>query len=498
MKNLYLILLISFVFSFVSAQDPGDHIFSEPKVFDFRFSFDEADYLDSLLKSQEIKEYIPGHLEINGVFYDSVGVRFKGTSSFYGYPGNKKSFRVKFDKYKEYRFDSLKKINLNNGWNDPTMLREKLYLDFLRDNNIPAPRANFARVYIDSIYWGFYSMVEHVDKTFLSDRFGNNDGNLYKSEYAPLLWEGENQENYYDNFALKTNEKDNDWNGIINLIKIINNSTGFNTEIENVINLEAFLKVWAANNLFVNMDAYFGSGNNYYLYQNEDDNRFEWIIWDVNLAFGARANFPDLDIFYLPENRPLTKNILLNHNFKTRYVQTLKELLYNGYDTAVLFPKIDTLWHLIKKDYLADTLKMYTNEEAEKGLTDDLYLAPALKPFIENRRRNVLQQLDSIEATDLENINLPSDLEKFNLFQNYPNPFNPVTEIKYILPVNAHIRLCIYNLIGQEITVLVDKNQGAGTYNITWDAKNYPSGVYFYRLISDNGYRQTKKLFLLK
>ncbi|MEJ2055284.1 MAG: hypothetical protein P8X42_15320, partial [Calditrichaceae bacterium] len=108
MKNLYLILLISFVFSFVSAQDPGDHIFSEPKVFDFRFSFDEADYLDSLLKSQEIKEYIPGHLEINGVFYDSVGVRFKGTSSFYGYPGNKKSFRVKFDKYKEYRFDSLK------------------------------------------------------------------------------------------------------------------------------------------------------------------------------------------------------------------------------------------------------------------------------------------------------------------------------------------------------------------------------------------------------
>ena len=152
MKNISLLFLFLTVFSLSYAQKPGDHVFNEAEIFEFRFSFDSSDYLDFLLESQETKEYIPGHLEINGVYYDSVGVRFKGTSSFYGYPGNKKSFRIKFDKYKEYRFDGLKKINLNNGWNDPTMLREKLYLDFLWHNNIPAPRANFARVYIDSIY----------------------------------------------------------------------------------------------------------------------------------------------------------------------------------------------------------------------------------------------------------------------------------------------------------------------------------------------------------
>ncbi|MEJ2545071.1 MAG: CotH kinase family protein, partial [Calditrichaceae bacterium] len=64
------------------------------------------------------------------------------------------------------------------------------------------------------------------------------------------------------------------------------------------------------------MDAYFSSANNFYLYQNEDDNRFEWIIWDVNLAFSTRGNFPDLDIFYLPTDRPLTKNIVLYPDFK--------------------------------------------------------------------------------------------------------------------------------------------------------------------------------------
>ncbi len=165
-------------------------------------------------------------LKLMMCLYDNIGVRFKGFSSFWGYPGDKKSLRIKFNKYKDHRFNGLKKVSLNNGWNDPTMLREKLFLDFLYEHDIPAPRANFARVFINDTYHGFYTLVEHVDKTFLQHRFNDNDGNLYKAEkLADLTWKGNEQEEYYEQFELKTNEKENNWQDLIHFLNVINRLT---------------------------------------------------------------------------------------------------------------------------------------------------------------------------------------------------------------------------------------------------------------------------------
>ncbi|MDD5039984.1 MAG: T9SS type A sorting domain-containing protein [Patescibacteria group bacterium] len=85
----------------------------------------------------------------------------------------------------------------------------------------------------------------------------------------------------------------------------------------------------------------------------------------------------------------------------------------------------------------------------------------------------------------------------FTLSQNYPNPFNPVTTISYSLPDAAHVTLDVYNILGQRVTVLVDGDQPAGEYSITWDASQYSSGVYFYRLATFEAV-ETKKMLLLK
>jgi subtilisin-like proprotein convertase family protein len=87
--------------------------------------------------------------------------------------------------------------------------------------------------------------------------------------------------------------------------------------------------------------------------------------------------------------------------------------------------------------------------------------------------------------------------DKFVLYQNYPNPFNPVTVIKYSVPRDAHVSLVIYDLLGREITSLVNQLQKAGTYAIRWDASSYANGVYFYRLSSEE-YSETKKMILMK
>ena len=90
--------------------------------------------------------------------------------------------------------------------------------------------------------------------------------------------------------------------------------------------------------------------------------------------------------------------------------------------------------------------------------------------------------------------NIPNEL---TLHQNYPNPFNPVTTLRYELPEQTHLRLAVYDLLGKEVAVLADMVQGAGIWNVRWDASNIASGIYFYQLQTGK-YTITRKLVVLK
>ena len=86
---------------------------------------------------------------------------------------------------------------------------------------------------------------------------------------------------------------------------------------------------------------------------------------------------------------------------------------------------------------------------------------------------------------------------EFKLYQNYPNPFNPNTKIKYDLPKAGRVTLKIYDLLGREVTTLVNEEKPAGKYEIKFKRKNFPSGVYFYKLQTDD-YSSVKKMILVK
>ncbi|HEV8537904.1 MAG TPA: T9SS type A sorting domain-containing protein [Bacteroidota bacterium] len=97
---------------------------------------------------------------------------------------------------------------------------------------------------------------------------------------------------------------------------------------------------------------------------------------------------------------------------------------------------------------------------------------------------------DNLEGADV----LPAH---WTVHQNYPNPFNPFTIIRYSLPVNSFVSIKIYNVIGQNVTTLVDQEKDAGSYSVEWNGERYPSGVYFYRFQAGT-YSETKRLLLLK
>jgi flagellar hook assembly protein FlgD len=90
--------------------------------------------------------------------------------------------------------------------------------------------------------------------------------------------------------------------------------------------------------------------------------------------------------------------------------------------------------------------------------------------------------------------NAPSS---YALNQNYPNPFNPSTTISFSLPEQAKVKVVIYDALGTQLEVIADDVKSAGTYNVTWNASNYASGVYFYKLEADN-FVQVRKMVLMK
>ena len=115
---------------------------------------------------------------------------------------------------------------------------------------------------------------------------------------------------------------------------------------------------------------------------------------------------------------------------------------------------------------------------------------PAAGPIVSTVSRSVWPQTVDIS----EPIKLPIS---FNLEQNYPNPFNPTTTISYSIPVTSFITLKVYDILGREVTTLINEEKPAGTYNLNFNASNLTSGVYFYKMKAGE-YASTKRMVLIR
>lgn len=107
----------------------------------------------------------------------------------------------------------------------------------------------------------------------------------------------------------------------------------------------------------------------------------------------------------------------------------------------------------------------------------------------------------TIKYSSLTNYQNPSTMfykNNFELYQNYPNPFNSLTLIKYFIPIKSNVSVKVYNVLGIEVTTLVNELKDAGTYKIQIDGTNLPSGIYIYTLATDGIIRDRKKFILLK
>ncbi|MDP6129580.1 MAG: CotH kinase family protein, partial [Planctomycetota bacterium] len=163
-------------------QSFAQDLYDETTVRDLKLTFHQSNYWALLDQNRQSETCIEADLEVDGVLYTQVGVRFKGNSSASVWPEEKMPFKIKMDEYvadqELYGFDT---INLGNAFMDPTFCREVVTYHVLREY-LPAPRANFARLWINGTYWGIYNNTEQVSGEFLAEWFDDNDGNRYKCD----------------------------------------------------------------------------------------------------------------------------------------------------------------------------------------------------------------------------------------------------------------------------------------------------------------------------
>ena len=502
-------VLFSFLVLFplgLVGQIDGDNIFSVDQVIAIDLAFPQADFwslLEANYESDE-NEYIAAHLTLTDVsgthVRDSVGVRLKGNSS-YMHPGDKKSFKIDFNKFiSGQNYDGLKKLNFSNGFKDPTCMREKLFFDVCREVGVPAPRASFAEVTFNGEPWGFYTVVEQIDDQFLDWNIQEDSGNLFKAgdnfgggpgggpvgggggTEADLVHYGSDQAVYEERYELKSNEDVNDWSDLISFLDFVNNTTAdaFAAGIDYRMDVDGFLRSAALDILFSNLDTYTGSARNYYIYHNMDTDMWQWIKWDGNEAFGSYANgagnMETLAIDYSDSPRPLLENMLGHPDLHARYIEHVCDLVDHVFNETHMHAQIDATAELIAPFVYADSHKMYSNADFDANLSSDLAgggpggggpgggTTYGLKSFVTNRASYVLTQLEC-PTSDVVGL-AASGLSV------YPNPTKDRIHVQLDRASGGDVRLT--NLVGQVLRA--ERIASAGV--VQFELGDLPAGTY--------------------
>ena len=487
------VITISLFSNKIKAQTEGDLFFGQAIVHDVSMTFTQTNYWDSLVAYKPLELYLKGDVTIDGILYPNVGIKFKGNSS-YTNPSTKKPFKIDLNEYVAGQdMDGIKKFNLNNGFKDPSFMREKVALDFYNEHGLAAPRCSYTRVYINGTYWGLYMFVEEANKTFLDDRFGNKQGNMFKGDpNGDLKWINSTPSSYYTKYELHTNETVNDWNDLVNLIDNINNSgANFYDSLEATLNTSNFIKHWAAMNLFVNLDSYIGSGHNYFIYDDTLSNKFEWVSWDTNESFGnfnmglTATQLKNLIIFYFSSpssSRPLVQNMLTVPSYKSTLVDVFCQWLDYDFSNAALDSKIDSLANAIRTDVYADAIKFYSNANFETNLTSDVGPTMGIKSFITERRNALISELFLNGCSVGVNENLAE--EQLSV---YPNPASSFITIDFQSTANENV-ICVYNSLGQE---LIKQNSYSTSEKI--NISGLSEGMYFVK-VNEYSYFKIQKI----
>lgn len=326
---------------------------------------------------------IADSVRINGVKFDSCGVKYKGNSSYN--PTNQKNpLHIELDQIKGNQdYQGYTDIKLQNGYKDPSMIREVLSYAVL-EQYMDCPKANFVNLYVNGSYRGLYSSAESINNTFNVNHYYQSNDTYFKcnpiggagpgSTVSPdLKYISMDSSAYANGYELRSTYG---WNRLVDLINTLNNDF---TNIESKLDIDRAIWMLAFNNVLVNLDSYSGAfRQNYYLTW---DNNFRFVptVWDLNMSFGG---FPGgtgsgtltpstLDPMSNSTStiHPLIVKILGNPMYKRMYMAHVRTMVQEMFANDYYLTLANQLRTTIDATVNSDPYKFYTYAQFQNSLT---------------------------------------------------------------------------------------------------------------------------------
>ena len=393
-------------------------IFEKDKVIDINIDIDDSD-LEDIRNYPQNEEYHSADITVDGIKVENAGIRTKGNmtlKSVASSDSDRYSYRIKFNKYvKGNKLLGLDELCLNNGYSDPSYMREYLHYEILRELGMNAPETAFCNVYINGEYAGFYLAVEGLADTFLEDNFGESykNGNFYKMDEGSTL-EYKEDENY--SYADLKSGNDEDLSSFKEFVKKLNDvTTGEKGDIESFLNVDSALKYIASNTVLCNYDSYNGNmHHNFYLYEDENG-VFTVVPWDFNMSFGGfngENSEVGIDTPYISgslETLPLINKLLSVPEYKEKYYGYIKDIMSMFKDFG---DRVAELKSIISPYVKNDSTSFYSYDDFDKATSSsgetvssgaDGSANRGGKPFggtssiitcVENRLKNLTEQFN--------------------------------------------------------------------------------------------------------
>lgn len=400
----------------------------------FALTFHDANWLTLLRQNYTSETNILADLVVDGVTYPNVGVRIRGNTSYTALPSGSDKFSLKIDTAfvdPEQALMGYDSINLNNGFHDPTFMREVTYNNFVA-RFIPNPRANHVQVTLNGQNWGVYINVQQPNKTMLRNYFENEDGVRIGCSNNPngpgLAYAGTNAASYS---AYEVHNDGGVANPIVSALIPVTNAlsngvlANWPTSIDTLFAVDPSIWSVTIENLLTDDDSYINKGCDFMTYRDPVDNRLHLIQRDANETFLAPTWAINRN--FTATNKPVLSRVLSVPELRQRYLSHYR-VARRDLSWAYFEPIITAQRTLIDAAVQADPKKLYTYALFQSNMTSTVtlpYSGPAggtvvgLQQFV-NERASFLGTHAELNAAG-------PTIAATQASDDTPNPGEPVT-----------------------------------------------------------------------
>ena len=416
-------------------------------------------------------------------------------------------------------------------YSDKSLLRNFLAYELARNMGRYASRTRFCELVINGDYKGLYIFMEKIkrdnnrvdiskldpDETTGDDLTG---GYILKVD----KWDGENNDGWWSASPLP--EYDGTWyqyhypepDNIVDEQKdyIKNYITDFelliagesyndpNAGYYDQVNLESFIDVSLMSEISKNVDAYRLSAFMYKDKDSEDGRLTMGPIWDYNLAFGNADYYEGWDPAGWQMDVELGEDyfkipfwwyrIWNDEMFRIAFNQRWQELRQTVFSEEYIMNMIDSTIAVIDEAQIRNFQRWPI---LDQYVWPNAYVGGSYENEIDYLTDWITARLDWMDEQAMSEDDDHRLIKYYSLDPAYPNPFNPTTTIEFSIPRTEFVTVKVYNLVGHEITTLINDELFTGNYSIKWDGSHQPSGLYFVQIKSGSFYK-TRKMVLIK